>query len=273
LDLKQVVRKLLSLSKDYPEGDEEKREHHQRYVNFTLIHVRSLSMLQYLVEEEHADVNYIDPEGEWTVLYAIVKYNGLNLTTVLAMIRYLYEETSFHLTDHMMLWELDPHNMFKVDIVSTALRYVMQFNYPSYMLLVDLLLYYGYGYTMTFTLNVADDTARVDRSVCENIEELRLENGTMNPLLYAAVWQSKVMIKHVLVQHKANVNARDSKGNTALMYIVQQTRWEDVVGELIDEYKADPYIMNHDGQTALTLATDVNRRIIERRIQSKPREI
>jgi hypothetical protein len=121
--------------------------------------------------------------------------------------------------------------------------------------LTMMLLCYGYGYK--FKIN-----RRGQRNSCENINELRLVQGTMNPLIYSIVFDRQ-WLTDLLLTCKPDVNITDNQGNTALIYAVQDDKKTALVRRLIEVHKAKVHLKNHVGQSSLDLASTVNRPIIE----------
>jgi ankyrin repeat protein len=70
-------------------------------------------------------------------------------------------------------------------------------------------------------------------------------------LIIASRFDSKEMVK-ILIEGKANLNQKDSNGNTSLIHAASRG-YAEIVRQLIDHH-ADLDIKNNDGFTALTIA-------------------
>jgi hypothetical protein len=243
-----MVRYLLNLSKDH-QGDVYKMKEHQRFVNTAMLQVRSLSMLKYLIEEEHADVNYVDRKSGRTIL-AQINYH-IRDAEVVAMIQYIYEQ-GFCQTEQIF------ESMYSSDR-STVLRQAIRYGNWHFL---EALLYYGYGYEMSFYASIDEEDGKptLKSTPCSNIDELRLENMTLNPLIYTVVNHreqrcNEAWIDYLLTHHKANVNAQDASGNTALIYAVQYGITE-LTTRLVIEFGADINLKNNAGESAYSLAQE-----------------
>jgi hypothetical protein len=235
--LKDLIRRVLDLSRNHQQ-DPIKMQEHQRYVNIAMMEIRSIEMLKYFVEEEHADVNYIDRSSGRTIMFNIYDHVKLDRNAT-RIISYLVQKAGFHHIEH---------RVEECTILQLAMR-SKRFDF------VDALLLMAYGYrTESNTFHP------VERVFVKNINACLIENGTMNPLTYAVthydeqrrsveeeegsdeesneedeseeddsekedrdefLWRETRLISHFLKQHQANVNAKDRKGNTAVLYAVQ----------------------------------------------------
>ncbi|MEH3159849.1 MAG: ankyrin repeat domain-containing protein [Sphingomonas taxi] len=85
--------------------------------------------------------------------------------------------------------------------------------------------------------------------------------------LHTLVGHSGSLYMQYLLQHKADPNIRDAKGNTPLMLAAMAGR-DDLV-ELLLTYKANPNLANGAGQTALILAVNARNEAIARTLLAK----
>lgn len=85
--------------------------------------------------------------------------------------------------------------------------------------------------------------------------------------LHILVGHSGTLYMQYLLQHKADPNIRDSKGNTPLMLAALAGR-EDLV-DLLLTYKANINLANQSGQTALILAVNTRNEPIARTLLAK----
>jgi uncharacterized protein YukJ len=247
-------------------------QEHQRYVNIAMMEIRSMEMLKYFVEEEHADVNYIDRSSGRTILFNIYDHVKLDRNAK-RIIFYLVQKAGFHQIEHRVKGR-------------TILQLAMRSKRIDF---VDALLFMAYGYRTETNIFHTDE-----RVVFKNIDACLIENGTMNPLTYAVTHYDEQrrsveeeegsdeesseedeseeddseeedrdeflrretrLISHFLKQHKANVNAKDRKGNTAVLYAVQNNCLE-LSKQLVSEYGANIYLKNQEGQSAYSLANE-----------------
>ena len=65
-----------------------------------------------------------------------------------------------------------------------------------------------------------------------------------------------IEITDMLAKNKANVNAKDNTGKTALMYACMNSH-DDIVAYLIGAAKADLHAQDKDGRTAEDYAMDI----------------
>src|SRR5262245_55366800 len=79
----------------------------------------------------------------------------------------------------------------------------------------------------------------------------RDEGGQQTPLMRAAQVGGPKIVR-LLLAHRADVNARDDEGSTALTFAVK--RGDITIARLLLERGADPYIEDARGDTVLTLA-------------------
>ena len=85
--------------------------------------------------------------------------------------------------------------------------------------------------------------------------------------LHILVGHSGSMYMQYLLQHKADPNIRDAKGNTPLMLAALAGR-EDLV-DLLLTFKANPNLANTSGQSALVLAVNARNEGIARTLIAK----
>ena len=85
--------------------------------------------------------------------------------------------------------------------------------------------------------------------------------------LHILVGHSGALYMQYLLQHKADPNIRDAKGNTPLMLAALAGR-DDLV-ELLLTFKANPNLANSSGQTALILAVNARNEGIARTLIAK----
>jgi hypothetical protein len=248
-DYELITRRLLTLSRDCQE-DIHKQAEHKRYVELCWSHVRSMSMLRYLVEEEHADVHHIEQQTGETILFRILRQSE-NVLKMFQMMRYLYKEAGFHMTDYKCITDKEEEG---ITIIHYCLKYG---NRVTDMIekFFDALLCYGYGYRIELNVSIS---RRFTSVTCSNINELRLENGTMNPLHYIACHEDLdfdgIFMKHLLEIHGADVNAVDTEGNTALIYAVKGNSL-DKLERLLTYEDVNAEYVNREGESALSLAT------------------
>jgi hypothetical protein len=246
---KTLVTRLLDLSRDHY-GDVYKMKEHQRYVNTAVTFVRSLPMLRYLVEEEHADVNYIERFSGRHVLASIHRY--LKETEVISVMQYLYEQAGFNQTEMHF-----DHGCRYSNKGLSVLKFAA--HHATTFLFLDALLHYGYGYSMSFTTSTCvNGSINVQSTPCSNIDEFRLEGGTMNPLIYAITnhysdYYNELWINYLITHHKANINAQDGKGNTAVIYAIKNRSFE-LVASLVNKYEVNIYLQNNAGESVHSLA-------------------
>jgi ankyrin repeat protein len=90
------------------------------------------------------------------------------------------------------------------------------------------------------------------------IDEFRLDRGIMNPLIYAITnhysdYYNERWINHLITHHRANINAQDVEGNTAVIYAMKNKSFELVVG-LFNKYQVDISLQNNAGESVHFLA-------------------
>jgi len=85
--------------------------------------------------------------------------------------------------------------------------------------------------------------------------------------LHILVGHSGTMYMQYLLQHKADPNIRDAKGNTPLMLAALAGR--DDLTDLLLTFKANPNLANGSGQTALILAVNARNEAIARTLIAK----
>ena len=85
--------------------------------------------------------------------------------------------------------------------------------------------------------------------------------------LHILTGHSGSLYMQYLLQHKADPNIRDSKGNTPLMLAALAGR-EDLV-DLLLTFKANPNLANSSGQSALILAVNTRNEAIARTLLAK----
>jgi hypothetical protein len=219
---------------------------HKFYVNFTMMGARSLSILKYFVEMEHADVNYIHKSGNGeTIWMALMTFR--NIKEEVSMIQYLCQHV--HCVHH------------NEEVLNSVLKSYLTSCSSPYL---EALLHYGYGYEFDSDIRMQRGDAKVGR--CTNINDLRLERNTMNPLLFAVVHNLvgaldlTGLLNHLIHHHQADVNARDHEGNTVVIHVVKKSLvdayYNDFVISLVEQYNADIYLENHKGESAFSLASD-----------------
>lgn len=85
--------------------------------------------------------------------------------------------------------------------------------------------------------------------------------------LHILVGHSGTLYMQYLLQHKADPNIRDAKGNTPMMLAALNGR-DDII-DLLLTYKANPNLANSSGQTALILAVNARNETIARMLIAK----
>jgi len=85
--------------------------------------------------------------------------------------------------------------------------------------------------------------------------------------LHTLIGHSGSLYMQYLLQHKADPNIRDAKGNTPLMLAALAGR-EDLV-DLLLTFKANPNLANQSGQTPLILAVNARNEAIARTLIAK----
>jgi hypothetical protein len=271
--LKRMTRRLLDLSRNHQQ-DPIKMQEHQRYVNMAMMEIRSIEMLKYFVEEEHADVNYIDRSSGRTILFNIYDHAKRD-KDAMQFIFYLTQRAGFSRIEQ----RVEGRTILQLAMQSKRIEFV------------DAWLWMAYGYRTETNFFNPDQ-----RIVFKNIDECLLENGTMNPLTFAVIQYSEPrlplrvdsdgdesdddendsdddeddssdedvnyfnrndtkMISHFFKQHQANVNAKDMRGNTAVLYAVQNNCLQ-LAKQLVSEYGANIYLKNYEGQSAYSLANE-----------------
>ena len=88
-----------------------------------------------------------------------------------------------------------------------------------------------------------------------NTDQKRNADQKRTPLLFAAGGESNVEAVSELLQHGANPDATDGRGNTALHWAAMWLADERVFTALL-EHKANPNLRNVDGQTPLDLVKE-----------------
>ncbi|HWY30159.1 MAG TPA: ankyrin repeat domain-containing protein, partial [Candidatus Acidoferrum sp.] len=103
---------------------------------------------------------------------------------------------------------------------------------------------------------VKDPTDRSNTGVINNFADRlqRAINPYLNrtPLLFAACGESNVVAITELLQHGANPNACDGRGDTALHFAARFLAEEQIFSLLLDD-KANPNVRNNEGETPLDL--------------------
>ena len=85
----------------------------------------------------------------------------------------------------------------------------------------------------------------------KNVKDINF-NSPMGTALMAATVKGNVDLVKLLLESKANINATDGNGITALIYAVQFQNHEMV--KILVEHKADKNIKNKEGKTAFEFA-------------------
>ena len=209
----------------------------------TLVYCETFSVLRYCIEECNVPADTVKTffRESRDVLFSICSAllhsrNNRNIGDVIPCIEYLGGLPGYSMAKCILVNPIGLfHNLLKGDCYN----------------IIDALLQWGFGYDMKISAPLYTS------SKCSNINDCLIlkDNVVMNPVGFFIVTKIGAivvnLVKHLINDHGADVNASDSNGDTALIHAIRQKEYS-LARTLVMDFQANVQIKNHAGESAET---------------------